>query len=106
MSHLTRSSDTAEALCTSLKFKPSCQLLHRRIKKLNLKSPAIGKCGHSMSSNYNTNKHASLTKKNVKHKINTNKTEAKFSRLLRHPGMETEWDYSGRMGRGEKQEDR
>ena len=23
----------------------------------------------------------------------------------RHPGMETEWDYFGRMGRDEKQED-
>jgi len=54
-------------------------------------------------SNYNTNTHASLTKKT---KINTNKTKAMFSRLLRHPGMETEWDYSGRMGRDEKQEDR
>jgi len=29
-----------------------------------------------------------------------------FSRLLQHPGMEMEWDYSGRMGRDEKQEDR
>jgi len=56
--------------------------------------------------NYNTNTHASLTKKTVKHKINTNKTKATFSRLLRHPGVEMEWDYSGRMGRDEKQEDR
>jgi len=29
-----------------------------------------------------------------------------FSRLLQHPGVEMEWDYSGRMGRDEKQEDR
>jgi len=29
-----------------------------------------------------------------------------FSCLLRHPGIEMEWDYSGRMGRDEKQEDR
>jgi len=55
---------------------------------------------------YNTNKHALLSKNTIKHKINTNKTKATFSRLLRHPGMETEWDYSGRMGRDEKQEDR
>jgi len=40
-------------------------------------------------SNYNTNKHASVTKNIVKHKINTNKTKATFSRLLRHPGVET-----------------
>ena len=38
--------------------------------------------------------------------MSTNKTKATFSRLLRHPGMETEWDYSGRMVRDEKQEDR
>jgi len=29
-----------------------------------------------------------------------------FSHLLRHPGMQTECDYSGRMGRDEKQQDR
>ena len=29
-----------------------------------------------------------------------------FTRLLRHLGVETEWDYSGRMGTDEKQEDR
>ena len=29
-----------------------------------------------------------------------------FSRLQWHPGVETEWDYSGRMGRNEKQVDR
>jgi len=34
----------------------------------------------------------------VKHRINTNKTKATFSRLIRLPGMQTEWDYSGRMG--------
>ena len=37
---------------------------------------------------------------------NTNKTKAMFSRLLRHPGMEMEWDYSGRMGRDGKHVDR
>ena len=35
---------------------------------------------------------------------NTNKTKATFSRLLRHQGVETEWDYSGRMGGIESKE--
>jgi len=55
---------------------------------------------------YNINKHASLTKNTTEHKSNRNKTNATFSGLLRDPGVETEWDYSDRMGRDEKQEDR
>jgi len=54
----------------------------------------------------NTNNHASLTKNTIEHKFNTKQTKSTFSHLLRHPGVETDWDYSGRMGRDEKQEDR
>jgi len=44
--------------------------------------------------------HVSLTKKT----LNIKSTQIKL--LLRNPGVEMEWDYSGIMGRDEKQEDR
>jgi len=85
-----KASDTLTSTLAAFLFSSHRKMEINREAHLNYYTSADNRETSHHKTKINTNSHASLTKNTVKHKINTNKTKATFSRLLRHPGVETD----------------